>query len=88
MLARISKTAGLALSLLLAGCWNIQPPDPQVVVIDSGCITFRPIFLAPGEARLLSDRTVAAINNHNETGALRCGWRPAGGEDGDKTGSR
>lgn len=85
MLGRILKTAGLSLSLLLAGCgWNTQPPDPQVVVIDSGCITFRPIFLAKGEARLLSDRTVMALNNHNETGALRCGWSPVGEVNGDQ----
>lgn len=64
------------LAMLLSGCETggrqTEPPPP--IVTDTACSWTKPIFVRQGD--VLTDATAAAILAHNETGAIRCGWKP------------
>lgn len=53
--------------VLLAGC---------SVSAGSFCRAAKPIYAAPQDATVISDRLVSSLNAHNETGAKLCGWKP------------
>lgn len=57
--------------LLLTGCETTGP----VVVTDTGCDWAKPILIHKTLDRLTQD-TALQILAHNETGAIRCGWKP------------
>lgn len=71
----IWKTAGLASLLLLSAC--TRDPEVRMITVDTGCFIFAPIYLKPGEARILSPQSRRQINDHNEVGAKRCNWQPS-----------
>jgi hypothetical protein len=52
----------------LEGCAT----DP--LVIHDFCSIAQPIYLAPGEAKLLSVETRREIDKNNQRGADQCGW--------------
>lgn len=73
------RAALLACAVALAGCsgwpWTPRPPE----VVDTSCVTFRPIILTESDAKLVLDGAISQdlvdqILTHNETGARRCGW--------------
>lgn len=73
------RAALLACAVALAGCsgWPWTPHPPEVV--DTSCVTFRPILLAKQDIALvlnaqMSQDLVDQILAHNETGERRCGW--------------
>lgn len=69
------------LAILLTACATTGPatePEPQIVtrtrVIDTGCQTFKPIYVS--KADVLTRETADSILANNVAGARQCGWRP------------
>lgn len=74
---------GLALSTL-PGCGLFQRPPAEVIVVDTACQLFKPIYLERGDADVMSGTAVKSILTHNEVGFHRCGWGTAEDEDEEK----
>lgn len=64
--------AGLGLS----GCGLFQKPQPDVVVINTACQSFRPILPTSNDIDVISDGLAMDLSTHNEVGARICGWGP------------
>jgi hypothetical protein len=59
-----------------------QAVEPLVQVktrfIDTGCDWTKPISVSKGD--VLTDDTARQILAHNQTGSVKCGWRPSAGK--------
>lgn len=67
-----------ALAASLPGCaWLKAGPPAEVRVVDTACVWSRAIWPTEQDWDVISDELVRQISNHNETGAVRCGWKPA-----------
>lgn len=66
----------IGLALAASGC--VAPRDP--LIIDTGCYTFRPIYLEAGDADAVSDSLAIQLQQHNTAGRRICGWKPLGEE--------